>query len=225
LSGVVASLYANFYANTGPLQNGLKNASNLLNKFTGGVGGAAMALTGVNSGLQLAEKAFKLTAGQVIKAIDFTIKYASEVHDLSQTIGATYQQSSRLIEATDDVGISFSTLQTSMGMAIKKGYAPTIQGIKDIAAAYTQLNDPLSKTKMLYDVFGRGGISMQPLIEMGPGGIAKLEATVNPMQVLNAEQVAFARHLEIGKEDLKDFGESAMLWIGTKALREYSFRQ
>jgi len=95
---------------------------NKVNKAVGESGtaskGAGLSLTDLKSGLDLAVGAYKLVEGAVKSVIDPTVKYAEEVRTLGRTIGSTAEESSKLIQAADDVGISANTLQAALLAAV-----------------------------------------------------------------------------------------------------------
>jgi hypothetical protein len=148
-------------------------ASAVLNKATGGVKGlnqSFQTMTGIS--LTAAGGIAAVVAG-IKTSIDFTMKYADEVSNLSRNIGATTQEASRLIQVSDDVKISTEQLSTAMKGAITKGYAPTIDGLMKMSDAYLAIHDPIARSKYLVDTFGRAGLEMGRLMELGSAGIRK----------------------------------------------------
>jgi antitoxin component HigA of HigAB toxin-antitoxin module len=85
---------------------------------------------------------------------------------LGRTIGATPEEASKLIQAADDVQISYETLTTALEAAIRKGVEPTIEGLGGLADQYNAIQDPIERTKFLMDNFGRSGADLAPLMEL-----------------------------------------------------------
>jgi len=103
-----------------------------------------------------------------------TTDYAKVVHDLGRAIGATAEESSRLIAAADDVGVSAETLKTGLIAAIRNGLEPTAAGLGVLADRYLSIQNPIERTKFLVDSFGRSGADLGPLLELGSAGIKSL---------------------------------------------------
>ena len=149
-------------------------ASAVLNKATGGVKGLSSAFQGV-TGISLGTAgAISAVAAAVQQSVKFTMDYANQVETLSRNIGATTEEASRLIQVSDDVKLSVGDLETGLKSAITKGYEPTIDGMMKMANQYTAIQDPIARSKFLVDTFGRSGLEMGKLMELGADGIKKL---------------------------------------------------
>lgn len=134
-----------------------------------------------------------------------TVNYAKEVRDLSRTIGATAEESSKLIQAADDMGVGYSTLTAAMEGAIRKGVEPSIDGIAQLADQYNSIQNPIEKTKFLMDTFGRAGADLGPLMEIGATGIRDLgTAAEEAGLVMDEKAVQAARNYEIALDNLTD---------------------
>lgn len=143
-----------------------------------------------------------------------TLAYAKEVRDLSRTIGATTEESSRLIQVSDDVGVSSETLSKAMETAIRKGVRPTIAGMGELADEYNAIQDPIAKSKFLMDTFGKSGADLAPLMEKGKAGIESASAAISENMVLTAAQVQANREHEIAVDNLTDAYQGAVYEVG-----------
>ena len=149
-------------------------------------------------GLEMLQQAYQATVGE-------TIKYAEQVRDLSRTIGSSAEESSKLIQAADDVKVSTETLSAGLEAAIRKGVKPTIEGIAELADEYNAIADPIARTKFLMDNFGRSGADLAPLMEKGADGIRELgQAAEDTGLVLSQDMVDAARENEIAADNLND---------------------
>lgn len=167
--------------------------------------GAGLSITDLKSALDIGIGAFKAAAAAVKAVIDPVIDYAKEVRDLGRTIGATAEESSKLIQAADDVGISAGTLQAALQAAIRKGVEPTIEGISQLAEEYLAIEDPIERTAFLMENFGRSGAALAPLMEQGAAGIkAAGDAAEATGLVMSGEAVQAARDYEIAIDNLDD---------------------
>lgn len=201
----MADVKINVTAEVGDAVADLKKVDASLGSMGQAGGKAGLSLTDLKSGLDLAAGALKAVQAAVQSVIDPTIDYAAQVRTLGRTIGATAEESSKLIQAADDVGISAETLQGALQAAIRKGVKPTIEGIGQLADQYNAIQDPIERTKFLMDNFGRSGAALGPLMEEGAAGIqAAGDAAEALGLVMDEEGVASARRYEIAMDDFDD---------------------
>ncbi len=180
---------------------------------------AGLSLTDLKSGLDLAMGAVKAVQAAVQSVIDPTIEYAAQVRTLGRTIGATAEESSKLIQAADDVGISAETLQGALQAAIRKGVEPTIEGIGELADEYNSIQDPIERTKFLMDNFGRSGAALAPLMEQGAEGIAAAGEEAEKFGlILSGDGVQAARDYEIAIDNVEDSLMGLKIAAGQAAL-------
>jgi hypothetical protein len=190
-------------------------ASAVLTKATGGVKGlnsSFQSLTGISLG---AAGGIAAVVAGVKQSIDFTMKYADEVSNLSRTIGATTQESSRLIQVSDDVKISTDQLTVALNASITKGYAPTIDGLMHMSDAYLAIQDPIARAKYLVDTFGRSGREMGRLMELGSEGIKK--AGESAKMILSPADIQKMKDFYLATDDLSDSFDALKVSVGLAA--------
>ena len=114
-------------------------------------------------------------AGVAVKGLadDFQ-DYAFQVQDFGRIIGATPEEASKLIQVADDVRLSVGSMTAAMRAAITKGYTPSIQGLGEMADAYNAIKEPLEKSRYLVETFGRSGLEMAKLLELGSAKIQEM---------------------------------------------------
>lgn len=166
---------------------------------------AGLTITDLKSGIDLAIGSFKTIVAAVQAMIGPTIEAAAEVRNLQRIIGGTAEESSKLIQAADDMGISAGTLQSAMEAAIKRGVEPTIEGIGALADEYNAIESPIARTKFLMDKFGKSGADLGQLMEQGAEGIKALgDEAMNTGLVLSQDAVDAAREFELSVDALGD---------------------
>jgi hypothetical protein len=146
-----------------------------------------------------------------------TVEYAAQVRNLSMTIGATAEESSKLIQAASDMGISYETLTAAMEGAIRKGAEPSIAGIAKLSNQYNAIQDPIERTRFLMETFGRSGADLQMLMQQGAAGIRELgQAAEDAGLVLDEQAIRAAREYEIALDDLNDKIDAAKIKVGNE---------
>ena len=177
------------------------------------------AFTGLNQAVQLVQQVFQTLKQGYDAVITSTLDYAEEVRQLSRAIGSTPEEASKLIQAADDVKVSYEDLMTGMNIAIRNGLEPTIEGMGQLADQYNSLNDPIARTKFLLDNFGRSGANLAPMMELGAEGIKALgeEAEATGL-VLDGKAVKAARRLEIEMDRADDAMAGLATTIGNELI-------
>ncbi|HLC04829.1 MAG TPA: hypothetical protein VJK02_17475 [Anaerolineales bacterium] len=121
----------------------------------------------------VAAGAVTAVAAAVAKMVDETVQYGQAVTDLSRATEMSAEDSSRLIQAADDAFVSQESLTTALKVAVRQGFLPTIENVKILADQYNALSDPMARNALLIKTFGRNGLEMGKLLEMGSEGIKK----------------------------------------------------
>jgi len=215
------------------LENEAKDAATSLDKMEDKLGDAGntaktsgdkfdslmTAFTGINQGIQLAQQAYQSLSGVYDKVITQTVDYAEQVRELSRAIGATPTEASKLIQAADDVKVSFEDLNTGMNIAIRNGLEPTVEGMGRLADEYMAIEDPIARTKFLLDNFGRSGANLAPLMELGADGIKELgDAAEETGLVLDQKAIDATREYEIAVDGLTDSWNGFVTVVGLKVI-------
>ncbi len=176
-----------------------------LNKTGGAATGAKFSFTELSSALGLAKQAYGAIKGAIDATISPVVELAGQVREMSRTIGSSAEESSKLIQAADDVGISAGSLKDALEAAIRKGVKPTIAGIADLADEYNAIQDPIERTRFLMENFGRSGADLAPLMEQGAAGIKAMGDEAEALGlVMDEAAVKSARNYEIAIDNLAD---------------------
>lgn len=208
MSKEIASLYADIGAKTEGLKTNLKESKNDLNEYKG-------SWIDLWSMIDLAGQAVGAFKTFVDESIGMTVEYGGQVRDLSRLIGATPEEASKLIQAGDDVKLSYEKLTTALEQAIRKGVEPSIEGIGKLADEYISIKDPIERSKFLMDNFGRSGADLGPLMELGSEGIKALgdEAEILGL-TMDRDSVEAVKNYEKAMGGLQGSLEMVKLEIG-----------
>lgn len=217
--GEIGNLWVTIGARTTDLQRGLSQAKTGLQQ-TGkeamtlktAMDKLAMPIAGIATGIGALASGFKATVGNMMD-------YAKQVRDLQRDIGGSAEEISGLIQAADDVNISFGTLQAAMRAAVRMGVKPTIENIAVLSEEYNRLAPGVERTEYLMKRFGRSGAEMGALMELGADGIrnAAKEAEAYGL-ILDDVTTKQARELEKGFDNLGDALQGVGIKLGTALL-------
>lgn len=217
------------------------NASKVLNKVNKSAGGMRTnfnnlikEVPGLRSAMALITNPITLVGaglGAVAKfagdATRETISYTKTVRDLAQNLNVSTEETSRLIQTADDYGITIGSIETAMKMALKNGFAPSIDTLADMADKYNEIQDPTQRAAELTKVFGRNWAELTPMLKEGGQAIRDAAASQSKNLLVTEESAKAARDYEIAMDawgdtmqGLKYFAANEFIPTLTKAIGE-----
>jgi hypothetical protein len=161
----------------------------------------------VKQGIELAKQAYEATAGVFLD-------YASQVRDMTRATGMSAEETSRLIQVADDVGISYEKLTTSLQLAARQGIDVSTESLKSLSDQYLALEPGVKRTQFLLETFGRSGADMGKMMELGSEGIDQVNASIEDGLILTDEVLKQARAHEILSDMLGDEIQQQKLLAG-----------
>jgi len=179
---------------------------------------AGLSITDLRSAYMIAADAARV-AGQVWQATgqEF-VNYAEQVKNMSRSLGASAEETSRLIQVADDVRVSYDTLKIAMKEAQKDGIDPNIEGLAKLADQYVKLQSPTEKTKFLLDKFGKSGMEMGKLMEKGGAGIKKMAGAIDDSLIMTKEGIKAADDYQAALDNMSDSAMAFQISIGKVAI-------
>ena len=194
------------------------------------------AMIGLNQALEVGEKIIRAVGAVHDETVGKFIEYAEQVRDMKRATGESAEESSRLIQAADDVGISYDKLKTSLQMAARQGIDTSVDSLKALSEEYLTLAPGTERMQFLLERFGRSGADMGRLMEMGAGGIEKLNAGIESGLILSDEILKQANANKVLSDTYQDLiaarkiaagaqlaeNESALMMYGMVEERLYS---
>ena len=176
-----------------------------------GLQGVVGMYTELNSALSLGRQALAGVQQAFDATVGATIRYGVQVEDLSRLIGATPEDASKLIQAADDMRVSYEGLTRSLQFAMRQGIDPTIEGVGRLADQYVAIQDPIARSRFLLETFGRTGTEMGLLMEQGSAGIRAMGDEAERFGlVLSQQTLADIEATRVALDGLND------AWAGLK---------
>ncbi len=179
---------------------------------------SAISITDLRSAYMIAADAARV-AGQVWQATgqEF-VNYAEQVKNMSRSLGASAEETSRLIQVADDVRISYDSLKIAMKEAQKDGIAPNIEGLAKLADQYVAIQDPAEKTKFLLDKFGKSGLEMGKLMEKGGDGVREMSGAIDDSLIMTEKGIKASDDYQIALDNWNDSIQAVKISIGNDLL-------
>jgi len=200
---------------------GLTSSADLLNERTKPLTQGMADLYGMVS---LAGQAVEV-AGRVYDAfITKTVDLAMNVEALSDLIGASAEESSKLIQTAKLLGVEYSTLTSALEVAVSKGFEPSIRGLGEIADKYIAIQDPIARSSYLMEIFGRrAGPEMEDLLNKGSAGLEEYYKKVEQIgYVMDEKAIVAAKEYQKALAELEIRQDAATAQIGQEVVPIWS---
>ena len=144
--------------------------------------------------------------------------YDQQVKELMLRTGGTAEETSRLIQTVDDAGISYETLSTAMRFAVKNGIEPNIESIARLSTEYLALNGPVERGQFLLDKFGRSGMDMARIMDMGGEAILNMSQAVQQNLIVTDKAIQQSEEYRVNVDNLSDAWEGYKVLIGNEVI-------
>lgn len=188
-----------------------KDASFDLADFSKAAGNVAAGL-GVAAGAALAVgAAFK-------KTIDDTADYNIKILDLATNLGISTEQTSRLVQTADDYRVSQEQVTAALQMAVRKGFAPTIDTLAQLADEYVAIQSPTERAARMTEVFGKNWTALTPMLKEGGKAIRDNAAAINESLIVTAKAAEQAVKYKKALDTLNDSTAGLKMTIGNEFL-------
>lgn len=176
-------------------------------------------LTGISLSSMTVMGAAGLAIGGVTKfmkdAVTETVAYATEVDNLSRLLGISTEDTSRLIQASDDLFLSQEKLSAGLQAATRQGIDVSIEGLKKLAEQYLALPAGVERSEFVLKTFGRSGAEMGKLMEQGAAGIDAATAAIADNMVITGQSMKDIIHYKQSVDNLNDSWQGAKYTVGS----------
>lgn len=142
------------------------------------------------------------------------VNYAEQVKNMSRALGASAEETSRIIQVADDVRISYDSLKVAMKEAQKDGIEPNIENLAKLADQYKAIQSPAERTKFLLETFGKSGLEMGKLMERGGDGIRAMSDAIDESLIMTEKGIKASDDYQRSLDDFNDTLASIKLTVG-----------
>lgn len=170
---------------------------------------AAVAGTLVAAGYTI-KKVFDATVGTMVA-------YADQVRTISQVSGLSAEESSKVIQVTDDLKISQEELLKVMQ---KNGdqYDYSVQGLAAMSDQYMALGSSQEKAAFMQERFGKSWGSFVEAMEQGSQRIKDSAAGIDEALILDQKALDTAREYEKQLDQMNDAWTAIKVTVGREVL-------
>jgi len=175
---------------------------------------ASTIMTELNSAMNIASQVAR-TAGQIYGAtVGAVIDYNKSVLDLADSVGTGTEEMSRLIQVSDDFGISQESLKTALQMMTKNGLQPTVENLAGLSDEFNGMADPVERAEKMSKLLGRNWATLTPLLKAGGSAIKTMASEVSDSLIVTEESVKASEEWRLQVDELNDTLQGVGLTIG-----------
>ena len=208
----------NIIINTVKRGGGDKDAVSGIRKLTSGF----KDLTGVSLTSMTAMGAVGAAVGGVSKflkdAVNDTVEYATQVDNMSRLLGISAEDTSRLVQASDDLFISQEKLQAGLTAATRQGIDVSIEGLKALSEQYVSLPEGVERSEFVLKKYGRSGAEMGKLMEIGAAGIDEATAAIAQNMIISDRSMVEIMNYKRSVDNLNDSWQGLKYSIGQEVI-------
>lgn len=151
-------------------------------------------------------------------AVDETIKYNTEIHNLSLATGTGMEATSRLVQVLDDFGVSTEDVLTATRALTRQGLAPTIETLASLSDQYNSLTNQQAKNEFIIKNLGRAGIQWAEALSKGGDALVRMNAQVAAGLVASQQSYENAQRNVIAVDNWTEAWQAWKMEVGTNAL-------
>ena len=135
---------------------------------------------------------------------DMTNEYldqAQAVRELSQFTGATFEETSRLLDVFADAGVEAQTLKTAFRYLAEQGLTPSVETIAQLSDEYNALSGETERVSFLTDRFGARGAELGMIFDQTGQQIREAGEAVSDSEIFDDEKIRQAEELRLAIEN------------------------
>ena len=175
-------------------------------------------LTGFSLGAGAAMAAVGAGVKFLQQAVEETVNYATEIDNMSRLLGISTEDTSRLVQASDDLFISQEKLSSGLQAATRQGIDVSIEGLKKLSSQYLALPEGVERSTFVLKTFGRSGAEMGKLLEVGAEGIDKATSAIADNMVITDKSYEEIMDYKRSVDNLNDSWQGVKYTIGTAVI-------
>jgi hypothetical protein len=150
-------------------------------------------------------RAFNSISGAVKDVTKAYVDYGTQVQKLSLFTGMTNEETSRMIQLADDAFVSVESLQMGLRYMSENGVVPSVEGLIQLSDEFNSIEDPLARSQFLLDKFGRSGMEMAKVMELGGDNIREMNQSIADGLIIDDQK---QQRIQETKRRLDDFNDS-----------------
>lgn len=147
-----------------------------------------------------------LTAFAAISKASITelVNYNKTIRETMQLTGLSAEETSRLVQVSDDWGLNIDEATTAMEMMNKKGVTPSIDNLAKIADEYVNAADKTIFIENATKLYGKSFGNLVPILVKGGDALREQAASINDNLIATDASMKASREYEVAMDELGD---------------------
>lgn len=138
------------------------------------------------------------------KSITELVNYNKKIRETMQLTGLSAEETSRLVQVSDDWGLNIDTATAAMEMMNKKGVTPSIDNLAKIADEYVNAADKTLFIENATKLYGKSFGNLVPILVKGGDALREQAASINDNLIATEDSIKASRDYEVAMDDLGD---------------------
>lgn len=205
---IIEAITKNFDKIPPQLAQGIEKYADSFSKLGIVVAGAGIAIGA-------AQKAWSATVGELVT-------YGEEVRKLSLITGQSAEETSRQIQLTDRLGVSYSALTSALRTATKNDIDVTVDGLVRLGEQYKALPPGIERATFLTKKFGAEGSEMGKVLEKTSEQIRDIVANTPDGLILGDEDIKAIEEYNRSADELRDTLADLKMTVGREVLPAFN---
>lgn len=217
-SNTIMDLLVKLGIDTKGFSKGIDNAETKTTGFKRSLESVAVMTTGLSSALNLAEKAIQAVGQMYGDTVGKATAYNKQILDLSVNIGATTDETSRLIQVGDDAGVAQGELTAALQMMTMRGLEPSIDNLAKLADQYVAIKDPTKQAALMQEYLGRSWTTLTPILKTGGAALIANAKAMDGGLIVTQDSAAASEEWRLTLDALNDTIEGTKIALGNKLI-------
>lgn len=175
-----------------------------IDESSGATGNIIGSFTELNSAIGLVKQGVQAMQGAYDATVGSVVSYDDSIRSVSAATGMSTEETSKLLDLTDNFNISTTALTMAQKNLAKDGYSLNIETLKGLNAEYKELGTQAEKTTFLIDKFGKSGMEFAVMFDYGSEAMEKFYNGSADGMVRTKEQIIQTMQLTMAQKDLGD---------------------
>ena len=164
----------------------------------------SLSITDMYSAMGIAKQGIDLVKGAFDATVGSVVSYDESIRSVSAATGLSAEETSKMLDLTDNFSISTTSLMMAQKNLAKEGYTLNIDTLKKLGNEYTNLGTQAERTTFLISNFGKSGMEFATMFDYGTAAMDKFYNGSADGMVRTKDQIKTTQDLTMAQKDLGD---------------------
>jgi hypothetical protein len=138
------------------------------------------------------------------KSVAATVAYNNQIRKTMQLTGLSAEETSRLVQVSDDWGLNIDEATSAMELMNKKGITPSIDNLAKIADEYVNATDKSTFMEEATKKYGKSFGDLIPILAKGGKALRDQADSISDNMIVTEKSIKASREYEVAMDDFED---------------------